>query len=244
MVRPLYPPIISLSKGLSTRLLSSKVLFLFASFLLLLSLLLLSPAFSSSGIFEHAIAQRQQPKMPVTVAFSSLINNNSGSTVIPAGLNNFSQYDNSTYGIRFLSPDGWNKMEILAGRATFIEFTSPLRNVTEGIELPAQVVISIEKGLGNVTTLQQYIEAGDKLLNTVLGNFTATPQSITLSGQPAISRTIATKNSASGIDIFIAQIVAIKNDNAYTVTYTAPASIYHSYLPIVQQILDSFQITK
>jgi hypothetical protein len=222
------------------------VLFLFASFLLLLSLLLLSPAFSSSGIFEHAIAQRQQPKMPVTVAFSSLINNNSGSTVIPAGSNNFTQYDNSTYGIRFLFPDGWNKMEILAGRATFVEFTSPLRNVVdnEGIELPAQVVISIERGLGNVTTLQQYIEAGDKLLNTVLGNFTATSQPITLSGQPAISRTIATKNPVSGIDIFIAQVVAIKNDNAYTVTYTAPASIYHSYLPIVQQILNSFQITK
>jgi hypothetical protein len=230
-------------KGLSTRLLFSQVLFLFASFLilLLLSLLLLSPPFNSSGIFEHAIAQRQ---MPVTVAFSSLINNNSGSTVIPAGSNNFSQYDNSTYGIRFQSPDGWNKREILAGRATFVEFTSPLRNVTGGIELPAQLVISIEKGLGNVTTLQQYIEAGDKLLNIVLGNFTATSQPITLSGQPAISRTIATKNPVSGIDIFVAQVVAIKNDNAYTVTYTAPASIYHSYLPIVQQILNSFQITK
>jgi hypothetical protein len=182
--------------------------------------------------------------MPAHVTFSSLVNNNSGTTVVPAGSNNFLLYDNSTYGIRFQSPDGWNKREILTDRATFVEFTSPLRNVTGGIELPAQLFISIEKGLGNVTTLQQYIEAGDKLASTVLGNFTATSQPIALSGEPAISRTIAIKNPASGIDIFIAQIVAIKNDKAYAITYTAPASIYYSYLPTVQQIINSFQITK
>jgi serine/threonine-protein kinase len=181
--------------------------------------------------------------MLIHVGLSSL-DNRSGVTELTRALDNFLVYDNSTYGIRFLSPDDWDKMEILTDRTTFVEFTSPSRNVTEGIELPGQVVISIEKGLGNVTTLQQYVEAGDKLLNTILGNFTATSQPITLSGLPAISRTIATKNPASGIDISIAQIIVIKNDNAYTITYTAPSSTYYNYLSTVQQIINSFQITK
>ena len=127
---------------------------------------------------------------------------------------------------------------------TLIEYTSPPRNETGTIELPAQVVISIEKGLGNVTTLQQYGEGADRLLRTVLGNFTSSSQPTTLSGLPAISRTMATMNPVSGTDILIAQIFVIKNGNAYTITYTAPSSIYNSYLPTVQQIINSFQITK
>jgi hypothetical protein len=231
------------------------VLFLLASLLLAISLLLLLllSSLSGSGIFQHAMAQQQQHEMVVVhVAFSSLsyastlINNNNSSstTVIPTQSNNLSLYNNSTYGIKFQSPYGWNKIEILAGRITLIEFSSPSRNTTGSIEPPAQVIISIEKGLGNVTTLQQYSEVANKLLNTILGNFTPTSQPSTLSGLPAISKVIAMKHPVSGIDIVIAQVFAIKNNNAYSITYTVPASSYYRYLPIVQQIFNSFQITK
>jgi hypothetical protein len=175
---------------------------------------------------------------------STPINNNGSAAITPGVSNNFSFYHNSSYGIEFQSPQGWNKIEILDGRTSLIEFTSPSRNATATSELPAQIVVSIEKGLGNVTTLQQYSEGADKLLKTILGNFTSNSQTTVLSGVPAISRTIATNNPVSGIDILIAQIFVLKNDNAYTITYTAPSSIYSSYLPIVQQIINSFQITK
>jgi hypothetical protein len=175
---------------------------------------------------------------------STLINNNSSAAVISGVSNNISLYHNSSYGVEFQPPQGWNKIEVLDGPITLIEFTSPPRNETGSIELPAQVIVSIEKGLGNVTTLQQYSEGADKLLKTILGNFTSTSQPTTLSGLPAISRTIATQNPVSGIDILIAQIFVIKNGSAYTITYTAPSSIYYSYLPLVQQIINSFQITK
>jgi hypothetical protein len=239
---------INLLKGLlSTRL-------LFVNGLAISLLLSSSPSLSGSGIFQHAMAQQQHEMVVVHVAFSSLMysssvstlinNNNSSATLIPAQSNNFSLYNNSTYGIKFQSPYGWNKIEILAGRTTLIKFTSPSINATGSIELPANVVISIEKGLGNVTTLQQYSGAADKLLNTILGNFNATSQPSTLSGLPAISKIIAMKHPVSGIDIVIAQVFAIKNDNAYSISYTVPASSYYRYLPIVQQIFNSFQITK
>lgn len=79
--------------------------------------------------------------------------------------------------------------------------------MTGSIKLPAQIVVSIEKGLRNVTTLQQYSEGVDKLLKTILGNFTSNSQT---TGVPAISRTIATNNPVSGIDILIAQIFCSK----------------------------------
>lgn len=165
---------------------------------------------------------------------------NSNVSAIPSG----PLYENSTHGIVFQYPLGWNKVEILAGRTTLVEFTYPSSNVTERADLPAQLVISIEKGLGNVTMLQDYAEAGDKILSTLLGNFTVKSQPSFISGEPAISRIITTKNPVSGTDILIAQVFALKNDSAYVITYTAPASIYFNYLPIIEQVVNSFQITK
>jgi hypothetical protein len=135
------------------------------------------------------------------------------------------------------------QIEVLDGRNTFIQFTSPSRNLTGSIELPVQIVISIENGLGNVTTAQQYNKEADKLMSTILGNFTGTSQDSTLSGLPAVSRTIAVNHPMSGIELFIAQIFALKNGNAYTITYTAPSPVYSNYLPIVEHVLNSFQIT-
>lgn len=189
------------------------------------------------------IPQRQNNMLLVNVAFAStLVNSNSSATVTPAQPNNFSLYNNSTYGIQFQSPDDWKKIETLTGRTTFVQFISPSRNMTGGIEPPAHVTISIEKGLGNITTLRQYSQASDKLLDRALGNFTTTSQPITLSGQPAISKIIATKHPTSGIGISIAQVFAIKNNNAYSITYTVPTTSYYRSLPVVQQILNSFQI--
>jgi hypothetical protein len=46
------------------------------------------------------------------------------------GSNNLSVYDNSTYGIIFQFPSAWSKIELLSGRTTNVEFTSPRGNVT------------------------------------------------------------------------------------------------------------------
>jgi PsbP-like protein len=214
-----------------------------SSFLISILILLFALLTSITILQETKIPQRQNNMILVNVAFAStLVNSNSSATVTPAQPNNFSLYNNSTYGIQFQSPDDWKKIETLTGRTTFVQFISPSRNMTGGIEPPAHVTISIEKGLGNVTTLRQYSQASDKLLDRVLGNFTTTSQPITLSGLPATSKIIATKHPTSGITISMAQVFAIKNNNAYSITYTVPTSSYYRYLPVVQQILNSFQI--
>lgn len=106
------------------------------------------------------------------------------STGVPLGTssNNSLLYDNSTYGIKFQFPYGWNKVEVLSGRIINVEFTSP----SGGNQLPAGVVMSIENGLGNITTLGQYSEESDKLLHAILGNFNSTA--------PRNNRNRATRN--------------------------------------------------
>jgi hypothetical protein len=93
----------------------------------------------------------------VSAYASTPLNNNASAAVVSGVSNNFSLYSNSSYGIEFQPPQAWDKIEVLDGPVTLIEYTSPPRNETGIIELPAQVVISIEKGLGDVTTLQQYL---------------------------------------------------------------------------------------
>lgn len=229
----------------------------------LLLLLLLQPI-HVIGTLQQATEEQQQQKLdlatgtkltqvsslsfPPSPQISNNNNNDSNSsdtTQTQTGLNKSIIYDNSTYGIKFQSPYGWNKVEILFGRITTIEFTSPAGNATSGAQLPAQVMISIERGLGNVTTLGEYSKASDKLLHAILGNFNSTASKpTTLSGQPAIARVLDIKQPASGIHIDIAQVFTIKDGKAYSISYAAPASKYFSYFPILQRIINSFQITK
>jgi hypothetical protein len=218
------------------------------------SVLLLLQPFCSIGTLQQAIAEQQHDLVTSTVlsrvsflssSLSPQINNHNSSTTLPTASKNFLLYNNATYGIKFQFPNGWSKIELLSGRITNVEFTSPTGNLSGSVQLPAEVVISIEKGLGNVTTLRQYSEAADKLLHETLGNFNTTAsRPATLSGQPAIARVLDVRQPVSGIHINIAQVFTIKDSKAYDITYTAPASKYFSYLPTVQQMISSFQITK
>jgi hypothetical protein len=172
----------------------------------------------------------------------SISSNDSTAAAISTVPNNSLLYDNSSYGIRFQSPSDWKKIEILAGRITTVQFTFLPKNTS----IPDAVIdISIEKSLGNITSLGQYGEAADRILHAILGNFTSTEaRSTVLSGQPAIARVLDIKQPVSGIHLNIAQVFTLKDGKAYGITYTTQASRYLSYLPVVQQIINSFQITK
>jgi hypothetical protein len=189
----------------------------------------------SSGIFHSAMALQQHLNKETEAAFVSPSSSSPSSAIPTPSV----QYYNSTYGIIFQSPYGWNKIELLSGRITTVEFTSPTGHVS--------IVISIEKGLGKEkkSTLGQYDEVSQRFLHSTLGNFISTPpRHATLLGQPAIARVLVVKQPVSGIHINIAQIFTIKDDEAYAITYTAPADMYSSYFPILQQVVNSFQITK
>lgn len=155
---------------------------------------------------------------------------------------NLSTYNNLTYGIKFQFPSNWNKIEVLSGRITNIEFISPRNNTTT---LPSIIDTSIEKNLRNITSLDQYVTAANELLKRNFGNLNiTTSQSTILSGIPAIERLFHVKQSRSGLDLMVGQIIAINNNKAYIITYTSEATKYSNYLPIFQKLVSSFRITK
>jgi eukaryotic-like serine/threonine-protein kinase len=160
----------------------------------------------------------------------------------------FSTYKNSTYGIEFMFPSNWNKVETLAGRLINIGFASP-RN-TSNTTLPVTLDISIEKHLPqNITTVEQYSKITGKLLNATLGAHSHLTvmklQPTTLSGFSADGRIFNIKPLANigGPNIWVIQVFTIANNNAYTITYSAEAAKYFDYLSVLKKVLSSFQIS-
>lgn len=155
---------------------------------------------------------------------------------------NFLSYENSSFGLRFQSPSNWNKIEISSPHIIDIKFISPL-NASD--KFPSTIDIAVEKNLGNITSLDQYAEAADGILNTTFSGFNIlTSGTANLSGHPAIQRVFDYKLIIPDVDLRAGQIFTINNEQAYVITYTSEASKYLDSLPILQEIVGSFQITK
>jgi hypothetical protein len=186
--------------------------------------------------------------------------------------NHFLTYENSTYGIKMQYPSSWYKhlggykYEFANGTthdlASFSPFAADQTAAIKSLRLHfhltplsesqlrktypagipdfnASLRISIyypdEKG----KTLSQYAseEYGfGKLLGLTANN--------TLGGLPAYKSTYASTTSfASPYPERSMHIGAIKGDKVYILSYEAPPNEYDKYMPIVQQMINTFQIT-
>jgi hypothetical protein len=157
---------------------------------------------------------------------------------------NFSIYENTTtHGVKFQYPMTWQKSELLTDPIDVIEFMLTSQNASGPT---ASITISIEKGLPkNITTLDQFVRAADKSLNATFGDVNVTKSGpVTLAGFPALERDFTVIDLSTGGETRIAQTVTLANNTAYTITYTAEAHNYPTYLPIAQGLTKSFQIVK
>jgi hypothetical protein len=186
---------------------------------------------------------------------SKTSNNNCGSTqeCIPPRITriqaqligpDFLTYENSTYGIKFQSPSNWNKTELLANRFDVIQLNSPPEDSSDRFQ--ENIVITIEKGLPQNITLNDYMKLADEALNATYGNLNATGFTNAVMGgnNPAVTREFTMKQPFTGTDLKVSQIYTINNNTAYIIGYTAEASKFSQYLPIVQTLVGSFEIIK
>jgi eukaryotic-like serine/threonine-protein kinase len=153
---------------------------------------------------------------------------------------NLVAYDNSTYGIKLQYPYNWIKEENGTRQDTqtdVVTFSPPAINSNASLDISIDD-ISDEKGIA----LSQYAndsisamkQSGFKLLALTTNNV--------LSGLPAYKSiyTYADQNTVfKGMEIG-----AIKGNKAYILTYEAGMNEYDKYLPIIQGLANSFQITK
>jgi len=155
---------------------------------------------------------------------------------------NFLPYVNSTYGIKVQYPSSWDKEENGTRQDTqtdVVTFYPQATNSNASLDISIDD-ISDEKGIA----LAQYASGGISDLKQSLKNFKLVGLSTNnvLSGLPAYKSiyTYADQNT-----IFKdMEIGAIKADKAYILTYEAGMNEYEKYLPIIQELINSFQITK
>jgi hypothetical protein len=155
---------------------------------------------------------------------------------------NFLPYENSTYGIKAQYPSSWDKQENGTRQDTetdLVTFYPPSTNSNASLDMSIDD-ISDEKG----TTLAQYASSGISDLNQSLKNFKLVGSSTNdvLAGLPAYNSTYTYVDG--NVVLKDMEIGAIKGNNVYIVTYEAGINEYNKYLPDIQKVIDSLQITK
>jgi hypothetical protein len=155
---------------------------------------------------------------------------------------NFLPYANSTYGIKLQYPSSWDKEENGTRQGTetdVVTFSPPAINSNASLDMTIDD-ISDEKGIalaqyasGSISDLKQSVK-NFKLVglntNSVLAGLPAYKSIYTYVGENSIFKDM--------------EIGAIKGDKAYILTYEAGMNEYDKYLPIIQELINSFQLTK
>jgi hypothetical protein len=151
----------------------------------------------------------------------------------------FLTYENPTYRIRIQYPSDWEKLEF-SERNIVVIFRSPPENSSDTKlenlliqvgNLPFENIPLDEVVNANINNLKQ------SLIDFELIEINAT----TLSGNNPAYKVVYT-NSEGEDKHKTMQILSIKEDKAYLLTYSAEKRKYSDYLPTIEKMIDSFEI--
>jgi len=164
------------------------------------------------------------------------------STPLPA-TSNFLTYQNQnpTYGIKIQYPSDWTMSQAgLRDYTNIVAFYSPLQNLTA---VPSQFLLSRTHYSQNIT-LNDY----GKLVNATLqqpGVQIVESKPFTLGdGTPAHSIVFIPPSGSVPFKPEIMLVWTVKGSNVYTLLYNGEAAKYSFYLPTIQKMINSFEITK
>src|SRR5215212_8563269 len=217
--------------------------------------LLLSIIFSvliSNGINnQQVIAQQQQQQQlsPEEIQNEILKGNlkikstNNDTTTTESSvqsLGGFLAYESPVYGIRTQYPDGWEILiQSTSNSSLSLRFYSPPENDTdtyrENVILEINT-ISNNTALSNFTsaTLTSYLESYPDLKFSEVSSTNLTNNAI-----PAYK--LVASHTQEGLDFM--QIFAINEDKVYTILYSSEKTRYSTYLPIIEKMINSFEVT-
>jgi plastocyanin len=181
-----------------------------------------SVTFNRTGTFEYYDTQYPHIRGEVIV-----VQNTSN--------NNFLTYENPVTGIKIQYPSNWEKMEQQTGGLN-VTFKSPPENPSDTFQ--EILGISIMNLPSENISLNQVTDAHINTLNKSLPNLQINESTAaTLADNPA--HTVVYTNNTR---FEVMESWTVKGDRAYLVIYIAEAAKYSGYLPVIQQMLDSFEI--
>lgn len=156
-------------------------------------------------------------------------------------LSNASLVIESPVGIRTQYPDGW---EIIIQNATnsslSLRFNSPPENDTDSFRENVRLVIdtiSNNTDLSSFTsaTLTSYLELYPDVEFTRVSSTNLTSSAI-----PAYE--IVASRTQEGLTFM--QVFAIQENKVYSISYLSEMSRYSTYLPVVENMINSFEVTQ
>ena len=149
-------------------------------------------------------------------------------------------YESPVYGIRTQYPDGWEiVIQGTSNSSLSLRFNSPLENDTDTFRENVRLVIGTvpnNTALSNLTsaTLTSYLELYPDLELVELSSTNLTNNAV-----PAYKLVAST--TQEGLDFM--QIFATKEDKVYSIIYSSEKSRYYTYLPIIEKMISSFEVT-
>jgi eukaryotic-like serine/threonine-protein kinase len=156
-------------------------------------------------------------------------------------------YENSTYGIRMQYPSNWQKEENLSSDSDndrmlvdVVKFNSPTKNASDTFSG------SLDLKIDNISDIQPITLA--KYANNSIEDLRKDFDVIKLDRNASLSDNPAYKlvynGEEEGVNLQAMLILTIKGDKAYVISYNAAPAKFSYYLPMLQKMIDSFQITK
>jgi hypothetical protein len=148
-------------------------------------------------------------------------------------------YESPAYGIRTQYPDGWEILiQSISNSSISLRFNSPPENDTDIFRENVLFVIdtvSNNTALSNYTTaaLTSYLELYPDIKFNEVSSTSLTNNTI-----PAYK--LAASRPQEGLDFM--QIFAIKEDKVYTILYSSETTRYSTYLPIIEEMINSFEV--
>src|ERR671915_1858021 len=213
------------------------------------SLLLLSPCLFISLSLDHVYAQ---------IEIGSVSSNN---------YNTFSLYKNTQYNFDIQYPSNWQKIEFTqgierGGRNTVVNFLSPSEGAAdkfreyfivevEDLRLQQGFAITspsshsllteyVNHQISNYKKLYQGFQLTESPTSSLLLNKTdnnSSPNDYSLS-----NKIVYTYDDATAGKIKIMEVYLLKNNKIFSLSFHSEASKYSTYLPTIQNIVDSVHI--
>jgi hypothetical protein len=206
----------------------------------------------SNGINnQQVIAQQQQQQLSPEEIQNEILkgnlkikstNNDTTTTEssVQSLVNGNLTYESPVYGIRTQYPDGWEILiQNTSNSSLSLRFYSPAENDTDTYRENVRFVIdtiSNNTALSNFTsaTLTSYLESYPDLKFSEVSSTNLTNNAI-----PAYK--LVASHTQEGLDFM--QIFAINEDKVYTILYSSEKTRYSTYLPIIEKMIDSFEVT-
>jgi hypothetical protein len=181
------------------------------------------------------IPQLQQQKAMAQQQTTSPSPLPSQTNVTTTEANNFLTYDNATLGYRIEYPSNWEQFE----QWNSIRFISPFQSSSDRY----REIVSVALEPFDNVSMAEWIRNTTNFLNTTSNDFMLSASSpTTLAGFPAHMLEYTYSDPSFGITRTMVISTIPDNQNVYSITYFAKPAEFDNSLPIVQKMINSFQL--